>query len=492
MFGGFLRRNGGPSRDVPQGVEPRYRVPDPEKVSRQLDVVRIATRQGANDLPNEADTALDSTQRRVTDTYQRVVDDAREDAERVLFEQHLNVQRIAAQQNTSDLGDIPATIRARAMQTRVNAAEELRQLWVDRLEAFDDFHKFKEVNRLTHLPVPARNPIALFGGVFVMLSVETGFNAYFFRLATDLGLLGGAVRAFFITGVNVAAACLIGWLVIRNIHHVQLPRRLAGYIGGLLGLALIVAFNLAVAHYRDVLDNQSFWDKALQMVIERLLSRFFGVTNFDSWLLFLVGIMIAIAALQTGYFAEDPYPGYSAVYRRYLATETAFEDARKQLQTEISDLAEDGVDEVDQRVTYWDRSMESLDQARYAAEIRRRAFDRLASESQSACNVVVNDYRDANRASRRTAAPPYFNQPVDLDIQIKQPDPKIADALGAELWTVIGATKRAAPGAKVEVEQIVAAEIDAFSTWVAGIKAQAETLASENRRKRDRVDPYAI
>ena len=48
----------------------------------------------------------------------------------------------------------------------------------------------------------------------------------------------------------------------------------------------------------------------------RLLNSPFGLTDFSSWMLVLIGSLFALIALFDGLKSDDKYPGYGAVVRK--------------------------------------------------------------------------------------------------------------------------------------------------------------------------------
>src|SRR5260370_142359 len=84
---------------------------------------------------------------------------------------------------------------------------------------------------------------------------------------------------------------------------------LFGFVALIGYLALMLAINLALAHYREV--SAELITDAGREVLTRLQTMPLGLTDFKSWLLFGLGVLCSLIAFTDSFLIFDPYPGYA-------------------------------------------------------------------------------------------------------------------------------------------------------------------------------------
>lgn len=265
-----------------------------------------------------------------------------------------------------------------------------------------------------------------FSLLILFVAVETGVNAFFYESST--GLLGGAVFALSISVVNMGVAALLGAL-FRYVNLPETKHKLIGY-ASLLGF-LIAGFvmNLLFSTFRvqyqllqiQVIDSNlpepstAQLVTALRVAVTDAFSVFalnFPTIDFMSLILFFVGFGCSVIAFWKGYTFDDKYPGHGDYDRLHKATEKAFSEAKESMFDEavltVTRMAQE-VDALRSRILSEQRQASALKAQVTAA---KTLFVCNLKTIQGELNLVLDTYRAANQATRRTAAPEYFQDQV--------------------------------------------------------------------------------
>lgn len=219
--------------------------------------------------------------------------------------------------------------------------KDLNDLRREQFQLLRDLRFFQLTNRLERSAVYSVSAWYHYAIALAIILAESVANAYFFAQGNSLGLLGGAMQAFLISLVNVGVAIAVGKFWLPHMNHIEAPRRLVGFAAIPVHACFVVIFNLLAAHYRDMLSRDP--DTALASTISGLLSQPFNL-SFDSFMLFITGVVAAALGVWKGFTEDDPYPGYGALDRKYNKARQAFADLRRKLPDCPYDQPEAGED----------------------------------------------------------------------------------------------------------------------------------------------------
>ena len=157
-------------------------------------------------------------------------------------------------------------------------------------------------------------------------------NGYFFAAGSEFGLVGGVFQAIIVAVINILIAFGIALFGIRQLSHARYVRRFVGIVSVLALIGWMLAYNFAIAHFRDQLALGAE-DPMLQAITHFRLDPL-GLKSVDSWLLVLLGVTFSVIAAADGYNFDDPYPGYGPVTRRWR-------QAREDYHQEKAELVDD-------------------------------------------------------------------------------------------------------------------------------------------------------
>lgn len=391
---------------------------DPEELlahlRERIQPEEVGRLDGQRGVPEPTAETYGKVENDIIQTVQRVRSAAVEDLLRDLssLDQRLKAENLDTR--IEELGDTVSSVDARQATLRATLGSEVRETHREYLERQDAITTFKGRHRLER---PAFVPSAgdkwvTWGILAVLFLVETVINgALLARLDTG-GFMGGIVMAVGISFTNLLVPCLLFAPWLRQLMHRRRGRKALGALGVSVFLALFLLFNLAVAHYREAPSSEA---------ISNLFSDPFSLPEFASWLLFLIGFLFSVFALIDGLKMADPYPGYGrlqaeldAKRKLFLNTQKSalagLEEERKELRNEIASKR--------RAVRYAPEEHNSL-----VAERRNRVsrFHDTLNRIEQVARTVLAEYRNANEATRSSAAPVHFKEDwrVDRDVKIE-------------------------------------------------------------------------
>jgi hypothetical protein len=379
-----------------------------DKLAKDLELAKAGAERGAREEPGSDTQALDDIENTIVERVEAeknaahgtLLDEVRTYKERLTgldFEGRFGTIRQAAPAAVSEF-------RAEAAQGR-DELHGLRRHLADLELERDDFRRRHNLTRAAHW-ASGGNLTVKVGVLLVLFVFEVFLNGFFLAKGSDLGYLGGASEAFTFALLNIGVSFLIAVVGVRELNHRNPVRKAFGFFALLCYLALLVAINLSLAHYREV--SAEMIPDAGREVLARLKTMPLGLMDFKSWLLFGLGVLCSLIAFADSFLIFDPYPGYASLEKRRAEAHDAYIRRKNDLIERLLAIRDDAID--------------ILEEANRDLSIRRSEHDsilesrarvvRLFSAHQShldrAANVLLSVYREANKGLRRTAPPPRF------------------------------------------------------------------------------------
>jgi hypothetical protein len=386
-----------------------------DKLAADMALAKAGTERGAREEPASDSRARDDVEARIVEYVEAeknsahgvLLDELRTYKERLMgldFEGRFATIRQAAPSAVSEF-------RAEAAQGRDelhSLRRHLRDLELERA-AFLRRHKLTRTARSA-----TGGSLTLKVGVLLALFVfEVFLNGFFLAKGSELGYLGGAVEAFTFALLNVGVSFLIGAVGVRELNHRNYFRKLLGLISLLAYLALAIALNLALAHYREA--SGSLVSDAGREVLVRMRTMPLAIADLKSWLFFGLGLLCSLIAFADAFLIFDPYPGYGGLEKRRASAHDAYIKRKNDLIEQLLDIRDDAISILEDA----NRDL-SVRRAEHDAILEGRArLVRLFAAHQShldrAANALLAIYREANRRSRKIPPPPGFATPYALE-----------------------------------------------------------------------------
>lgn len=304
-------------------------------------------------------------------------------------------------------------LEARLMLALAEYEQYVKEKYRKFLGKRQNYRHFQEIHGLQRDAVEHQAGFDVFGVMVLVVVLDGALNAFFFKDTNVRGLVGGFLLAAIISLCNVALGYVGGlwpWRYFNHrtrLHLVWVVPLLCIFIGA------IVLFNLAVAHYRELLTENP--DVQAGHVIAALWSSPFGIVALQSWMLAGVGVAIALYSWYKGYNTFDPYPRYGKISREYHVALKAYDDAVAQLRAKVDAAAKDYLDTAKQALLSTRNLTKSMARCReQLQDIAAQWAERCKAVSE-ACGATLKIFRDANLRVRNTTAPAYFDVPCELD-----------------------------------------------------------------------------
>jgi hypothetical protein len=386
-----------------------------DKLAGDMALAATGLERGAREEPASDSVTFDDLENRIVERVEAeknaahgvLLDELRTYKERLTgldFEGRFGTIRQAAPAAVSEF-------RAEAAQGRDelhSLRRHLRDLELER----DEFRRRNKLKRTAHWA--SGGNLTLKVGILLALFVfEVFLNGFFLAKGNELGYLGGAVEAFTFALLNVGVSFLIAAAGVRELNHRNLLRKLFGLISLLGYLALTIALNLALAHYREV--SGSLVSDAGREVLVRLQMTPLGITDVKSWLFFGLGVLCSLIAFADAFLIFDPYPGYAPLEKRRAQAHDAYIRRKNDLIARLLEIRDDAIEILEEA----NRDM-SIRRGEHDAILESRArmvrlFAAHQSHLERAANALLAAYHEANKRARKTPPPPRFSASFTLD-----------------------------------------------------------------------------
>jgi hypothetical protein len=386
-----------------------------DKLAADLDLAKTGAERGAREEPASDTAVLDDIENAIVERVEAeknaahgtLLDEVRTYKERLTgldFEGRFGTIRQAAPAAVSEF-------RAEAAQGRDELHSLRRHLSDLELER-DEFRRRHDLKRTAHWAAGGNLTVKV-GVLLVLFVFEVFLNGFFLAKGSDLGYLGGAAEAFTFALLNIGVAFLIAVVGVRELNHRNPFRKLFGLVSLMAYLALLIAINLSLAHYREV--SAALISDAGPEVLVRLETMPLGLTDFKSWLLFGLGVLCSLIAFADSFLIFDPYPGYASLEKRRVGAHDAYIRRKNDLIAKLLDIRDDAIEILEEA----NRDL-SIRRAEHDSILESRArvvrlFEAHQAHLDRAVNTLLSVYREANKGLRKTPPPRRFSTSYLLD-----------------------------------------------------------------------------
>jgi len=393
--------------------------PSPLNLNRiSTDLEQSGLEQGRVNLPSHVDTELDENQTNLIIKFK--------DKHNTLLEELLDyigkIKEIASKFLARRLDlvfdNLINKYRTEVKTQRAREKNKLLSLANSKYAELRSLDFFQQKHKISRPATYPTSNIFHYSIIITIILLESMANSYLFGKGSDLGLLGGFLRACLVSLANVGSALIVGVYIIPFVNHIQITKKVFSILGQSIYWAISIMFNITAAHYRDLLAKDL---NPVFSSIESLLNNPFDF-SLDGFVLLIVGIGAAILAAIKGYTSDDPYPGYGPVDRKFhSATENLGNFKTKEI-NEIQDLSNGISNEFNKQLK--DLKKESIllanfkDKGNEALVTYSKNVDMINSEFISR----LKKYREANLAVRTDPHPQYFNDYTNIITNSNEPE----------------------------------------------------------------------
>ncbi|AVF02916.1 MULTISPECIES: hypothetical protein [Devosia] len=340
--------------------------------------------------------AYDSLENHLAGFRQRLID--------LDFETQFSNIRAASLGGLSDL--------KQELQLGLDDLHEVRRDLKDHEISFASFRTKHGIDR----PAKAASARTTFFKVALIIALLLGefvANGTLLSKGSELGLIGGILESVIFSFLNVGGALFFGVYLIPFVNHRFFLAKLVGAISFLAYLAFAFAVNLGLAHYREVAETIP--EGAGLEVMLRLYERPLGLDDFQSWLLFALGVFFSLIAMIDGLTLNDSYPGFGRRDHGLRSARERYGNQRRETIETLGDVRKEYEEALTGARSDLGKQRSEHDSI-VAHRLRLLAlFDEHQAQLEKAANLLLRVYRDANVAARNTPAPSRFEEKFTLD-----------------------------------------------------------------------------
>ena len=268
----------------------------------------------------------------------------------------------------------------------------------------------------------------VYGVLFPFLILESLANAYFIGQGSDLGLLGGAIGAFFIASLSIALSFTAG-MGVRAILGEGIVRRVLAFLMGIVYAGGIVVYHTIIGWYRAALVYGNP-DTAVSDALVNFASYAFSLPDLYSYGLAIVGLFFAGIAFLAGFESKD------ARMKARLArkvnekgdAEANYNSVIKFYTSGVVSVYTEPLAEMEDRVKSACENAHELRLVLLEIDKDQNEFRYLIREIRYTQLYATGLLRCSNLAVRDTPAPKYFNEdPLSLEIDEFEFDPQLVE-----------------------------------------------------------------
>lgn len=222
------------------------------------------------------------------------------------------------------------------------------------------------------------------GFLFLLLAFESVLNGSFLAVGSAQGLVGGISAALAFAALNVGGAFATAAFGARLLVHRYALLKIIGAVAVALWIGLTFALNLALAHYREV--ARALVDEPGQQVISRLREAPLLLNDIESWVLFGIGILFALAAFVDSLLLFDPYWGYGSLEKRLRKSRARYRHLKddSDFSAKLGEIGQD----LSKRLSEYDRITS-------AKKSKIEQFNAKQTQLEKAANSILSMYRCA-------------------------------------------------------------------------------------------------
>lgn len=392
-------------------------------------IAEDAKARGAEDLPRSDAVALGDQENKIVAWIHECALDCRQQVSKYLGDLMADLVNIEDDAALKGLVQEVNEIRAKAVSELehevkndpCSLATRGSKLQLDAA----DFYEFRKREGLRRAPNYAHRIWAL-PVILICFVVETALNATLLMDVNAFGLVGSISQMGLISAVNILIVGLaMGALVRRSMHRSPVLKVVA-WVGMVVILVAVVAFNLAVGHFRDsmqaVLSDPSADILALgNDALVRFVDGPFRLDSFQSALLALLGMLFFALASWKWLQRDDLYPGYGPRARQKEESEKHYADGLKQALARLKAIYEkydtklkDVRDKLELKKPNWEEK-------RLKGQGVRNHYKYHTKQYQLHLDSLLSLWRTRNQYHRSSPPPAYFATRVLIDQDLLHP-----------------------------------------------------------------------
>jgi hypothetical protein len=388
-----------------------------DRVAEELQLVARGTERGSQNRPTADAQTFDDVEHQIVER----IEAHKQDAHAIYLDYlHTYDERITALSFEERFATIQQAAPEAVGDFRAEATVGRDELFVLRRrlnESEIERERFRGRHRIER-PARLASPgkiILKIGVLAILFIIEVVINGSFLAKANVGGLLGGAAQAVTFAALNIIASFFWGMVLIRLVNRRNYFLKLIGLLSFLAYLAFAATLNLTLSHLREIPPAVSVSDDVGQVVLHRLLTAPYALTDINSWVLFSIGLIFSLIAMADGLLFFDPYIGYAGLERRWIEATRHFANARSELIERLRDIREDATETMNEAARDLSVRRSEYDSLLQGRGRLAQRFTQHQNQIEQACRALLEIYREANRRARSSPAPDNFSKAYTME-----------------------------------------------------------------------------
>src|ERR1700751_2703850 len=381
-----------------------------DRLADQLELVERGSERGAEGRPSSDAQTLDDIGQQIVER----VDQHKQDSHSIYLDHlHTYDERVTALSFEERFAPIQQAAPEAVGDFRAEATVGRDELFVLRRRLNETeiererFRARHRIERPARLSSPGKTILKI-GGLAILFIIEVVINGSFLAKANVGGLLGGAAQAVTFAALNIIASFFWGMVLIRLVNRRNYFLKLIGLVSFLAYLLFAVTLNLTLSHLREIPPDIAVSDNVGQVVLHRLLTAPYALTDINSWVFFSIGFIFSLIAMADGLMFLDPSMGYAGLERRWIEASRQFATVRSELIERLRDIREDATETMNEAARDLSVRRSEYDALLQGRERLAQRFAQHQNQIEQACRALLEIYREANRKARTISAPDYF------------------------------------------------------------------------------------
>ena len=405
-----------------------------DRIADEMQLAARGTERGAQNRPTSDAQTLDDVEHQIVERIEAHKQDSH-----TIYLDHLHTydERVTALSFEERFATIQQAAPEAVGDFRAEATVGRDELFVLRRrlnESEIERERFRARHRIER-PARLASPgkiILKIGVLAILFITEVVINGSFLAKANIGGLLGGAAQAVTFAALNILASFFWGMVLIRLINRRNFFLKLIGLLSFLAYLAFAIALNLTLSHLREIPPAVAVSGDVGEVVLHRLLTAPYALTDINSWIFFSIGLIFSLIAMADGLMFFDPYMGYAGLERRWVEATKQFASARSELIERLRDIREDATEVMNEAARDLSVRRSEYDSLLQGRGRLAQRFSQHQNQIEQAGRALLEIYREANRRARATPAPDYFAKAYAMDRIVYSggdPDPSARENL---------------------------------------------------------------
>ena len=453
------------------------------ELMRDERIAENARNDGRQNLPESDATEPSVTEQRVTERVALNLKSITESLRKAVRERAVDVSGLSVATTMMRLKTIPSASQFEIKKLLAESRDELVRAKTEALIRARDLRHFQREHDLHRAPSYPGDGVSpwLWFLLGVIALIEAALNAHFWGPVNEFGLIGGFFKAAFIALLNLVPAVLTGIYIVPKLAHKHRGKRAYAWPLLIAWIGWTSAYNIFVGHWRVAAETGTGVESMRVAATSMLAHPVDGLlTSGDAVMLVIAGVIAALVVAIDAFAMDDRYWGYGPVGRRHEKAQRDFDDLKKRLRGQLSDIVGRYGNEVTNIVADTPKHVRQINELiNDAAKIHEEAKN-SAEVQQSVLDSALKSYRDENRRVRTAPVPAHFlSYPI-----LERPDfDQIIGAMILErqrLLEEVGEINPTAEKVKTDLHSASEEQYDSLVKFIESIEAETQRRLDGN------------